>query len=202
LLDIKLNGELTLKEKISKKDKIINTTLKLIAEKGNLDFTIREIVLNADVNIASVNYYFGTKKKLIQEIEKKFSKKYAEYENILKDTQITPRERLLKWANSLTEYMVSNPGVISIMCNKIFLSVDFNSNLELSLQKTNKYLVRIIKEITNINDEEIIQFKLVKLNADLFYPLLFIRDFVKLFGFSIQNHESRRKYIKAVIDSI
>jgi AcrR family transcriptional regulator len=141
-----------LNENISKKDKIINTTLKLIAEKGNLDFTIREIVLNADVNIASVNYYFGTKKKLIQEIEKKFSKKYAEYENILKDTQITPKKRLLKWADSLTEYMVSNPGVISIMCNKLFLSIDFNSNLELSMQETNKYLVRIIKEITNINE--------------------------------------------------
>ena len=200
--DIELNGELTLKEKISKKEKIINTTLKLIAKKGNLDFTIREIVLDADVNIASVNYYFGTKKKLIQEIEKKFIKKYAEFENILKDTQFTPKKRLLKWADSLTEYMVNNPGIISIMNNKLILSTNFDSNLELSMQETNEYLIRIIKEITNIEEEETIQFKLTKLNADLFYPILLIRDCVKLFGFSIQDHEIRRKYIKAVIDQI
>lgn len=59
-----------MKEKLSKKDKIINAALKIITERGNMNFTIREVVLDADVNIASVNYYFGTKRKLIQEIEK------------------------------------------------------------------------------------------------------------------------------------
>ena len=189
-------------EKISKKDKIINTTLKLIAEKGNLDFTIREIVLDADVNIASVNYYFGTKKKLIQEIEKKFSVNYAKFENILKDTQITPKKRLLNWADSLIEFMVNNPGIISIMSNKLFLSTNFDSNLQSFMIETNKHLVQIIKEITNINNDDIIKIKLVKLNANLAFPLLFLRDFALLYGFSIQDKESRRKYIKAVIDSI
>jgi AcrR family transcriptional regulator len=191
-----------LKEKISKKDKIINTTLKLIAEKGNLDFTIREIVLDADVNIASVNYYFGTKRKLIQEIEKKFSENYTEFENILKDTQIDPKKRLLKWVDLLIEFLVNNPGIISIMSNKLFLSTNFDSNLQSVMIETNKLIARIIKEITNINDEEIIQFKLVKLNANLICPMLFLRDFEELFGFSIQDKETRRRYIKAVIDSL
>jgi AcrR family transcriptional regulator len=191
-----------LKEKISKKDKIINTTLRIIAEKGNLDFTIREIVLDADVNIASVNYYFGTKKKLIQEIEKKFSENYAEFENILKDTQIDPKKRLLKWVDSLIEFLVNNPGIISIMSNKLFLSTNFDSNLQSFMIETNKLLARIIKEIININDEEIIQFKLVKLVSDLISPMLFLRDFEELFGFSIQDKETRRRYIKAVIDSL
>ena len=191
-----------MKEKISKKDKIINTTLKLIAEKGNLNFTIREIVLDADVNVASVNYYFGTKRKLIQEIEDKFSKNFTEFESILEDTQIPPKERLLNWANTLIEYLVSNPGIILIMSNKLFLPKDFDSEIELIIQRTNMHLSRIIREITNIKKEEIIQFKLVRLNADLTFPVLFLKDFSNLFGFSFQDKESREKYIKSVIDTI
>lgn len=191
-----------MKEKISKKDKIINTTLKIIAEKGNLDFTIREIVLDADVNVASVNYYFGTKKKLILEIEKKFIDNYTEFERILKDTQVDPEKRLLEWADSLIEFLVNNPGVISIMSNKLFLSTNFDTSLRSVMIETNELLARIIREITNIKEGEIIQFKLVKLDADLMIPMLFLKEFEELFGFSIQDKETRRRYIKEVIDSL
>lgn len=56
-------------------------------------FTIREVILDADVNIASVNYYFGTKKKLIQEIEHNYMRKLLEIQVILGNTQDTPKKK-------------------------------------------------------------------------------------------------------------
>jgi len=190
-----------LKRKISNKEKILNAALKLIAEKGNLDFTIREVVLDAEVNIASVNYYFGTKKKLIQEIENKYIEKLLEIQKILKDTQIKPKERLVAWINTLFEYMLDNPGLISIFSSKLFITESINTTLELFLQENNNYLAQIIREITSI-EEKTLKFKLLQINASLFFPMIFVNNTDKLFGFSFKDIENRKEYIKSIIDAI
>ena len=191
-----------MEKKISKKDKIINAALKIITKKGNMDFTIRDVILDADVNIASVNYYFGTKKKLIQEIEKKFIETLFEYNIILKNPKIPPKQRLFKWAYTIIEDLINNPGIISILSNKLILTEQFDENIELFIQEHNGYLSAIIKEITGIEDEEQIYLRIIRFDADLFFPMLFSRNAEKIFGFSIYDPEIRNKYIKLVIDSI
>lgn len=190
-----------MERKVSRKEKILNAALKIISEKGNLDFTIREVVLDADVNVASVNYYFGTKKKLIQEIEKKYFEKLLEIQEILKDTQSKPKQRLVKWANTLFEYMFNNPGLISILNNKLFLISTLDTTLELFLQENNNYLAQIIRKITSI-DEKNLKFKLSQINATLFFPMILARNIENLFGFSFNDPENRKEYVKSIIDSI
>ncbi len=190
-----------MKRVVSKKEKILNAALKLIAEKGNLDFTIREVVIDADVNIASVNYYFGTKKKLIQEIENKYVENLLEIQKILKDTQIKPKDRLVKWTNTLFEYMLNNPGLIPIFSSKLFITESIDSTLELFLLESNLYLTQIIREITSIK-ESVLKFKLLQINASLFFPMIFVNNTEKLFGFSFKDLEIRKEYVKSIIDSI
>jgi len=191
-----------LKDIISKKDKIINAALKIITEKGNMNFTIREVIVDADVNIASVNYYFGTKRKLIQEIEKKFIQTLLDFQTILTNPQISPKQQLFQWAYTLIEELVKNPGIVLILSNKLILTEQFDENIELFIEENNRYLRTIIKEITGIEDDEQIQLKITRFNADLFFPMLFIKNSEKIFGFSIQDDEIRNKYVKSVIDSI
>ncbi len=191
-----------MKEKLSKKDKIINAALKIITEKGNMNFTIREVILDADVNIASVNYYFGTKRKLIQEIEKKFMQTLFDFQNILTNPQIPPKQRLIQWAHTLLENILKNPGIALILSNKLILTEEFDESIELFIKENNQLLAAIIKEITGIEEEEQIQLKIIRFNADLFLPMLFIKNSEKIFGFSIQNEQNRNKYVQAVIDSI
>lgn len=67
-----LNNCLILRPELQKmKDKkqhIIETTLHLFAEKGFEGTSIREIAEKASVNVAMVNYYFGSKEKLFEKI--------------------------------------------------------------------------------------------------------------------------------------
>ena len=49
-----------------KKDHIINTAIELFAENGFEGTSIRDLAAKADVNIAMVNYYFGSKDKLFE----------------------------------------------------------------------------------------------------------------------------------------
>jgi len=191
-----------LKEILSKKDKIINAALKIITEKGNMNFTIREVILDADVNIASVNYYFGTKRKLIQEVEKKFIQTLLDFQIILTNPQISPKQKLFQWACTLIEELVKNPGIVSILSNKLILTEQFDENIEQFIEENNRYLSKIIKEITGIEEEEQIQLKIIRFNADLFFPMLFNKNSEKIFGFSISNPEIRTKYVESIIDSI
>src|SRR3954453_18460676 len=51
-----------------KKAHIINHAIDLFAEKGFEGTSIRDLATRAGVNVAMVNYYFGTKEKLFESL--------------------------------------------------------------------------------------------------------------------------------------
>ncbi len=52
----------------STKDRILNAAEVLFAEQGFAGTSLREVTSRADVNIAAVNYHFGSKENLINEV--------------------------------------------------------------------------------------------------------------------------------------
>ena len=51
---------------IDKKTHIIDAAVELFAEKGFEGTSIRDIATKANVNLAMINYYFGSKEKLFE----------------------------------------------------------------------------------------------------------------------------------------
>ncbi|MBS1592190.1 MAG: helix-turn-helix transcriptional regulator, partial [Bacteroidetes bacterium] len=51
-----------------KRTHIMERAIELFAEKGFEGASVRDLATQADVNIAMVNYYFGTKEGLFQQI--------------------------------------------------------------------------------------------------------------------------------------
>lgn len=56
------------------KTQILNVAERLFAEHGFGDTSLRAITTEAKVNLASVNYHFGSKKQLIQEVLQRYLK--------------------------------------------------------------------------------------------------------------------------------
>lgn len=54
------------------KEKILNAAERLFAEQGFEHTSLRQITSSADVNLASVNYHFGSKKALIQAVMERY----------------------------------------------------------------------------------------------------------------------------------
>lgn len=77
------------------KQSIIKAASRLFAEKGYEGTSIRELAETSDVNVASINYYFGSKQGLFEEMVKDFA------EN--KVSSITP---LLESPNSREEFRI------------------------------------------------------------------------------------------------
>ena len=80
---------------IDKKEHILNVAIDLFAEKGFEGTSIRDLASKAEVNIAMINYYFGSKEKLFETIvEYKSSYLRERLEEITNDTQKTDIEKI------------------------------------------------------------------------------------------------------------
>ena len=57
---------------MSTKNKILDAAENLFADKGFNGTSLREITSLADVNLAAVNYHFGSKKELIKAVMSRY----------------------------------------------------------------------------------------------------------------------------------
>src|SRR5580765_1682525 len=89
---------------IDKRDHIINKAIELFAVKGFEGTSIRDLATAADVNVAMVNYYFGSKEKLFEAlVEKKTISIRGSLEEIAKDKTLTSLEKIDKVIESYVE---------------------------------------------------------------------------------------------------
>ena len=80
---------------MDKKEHIIDIALELFAQKGFEGTSIRDIAERGEVNVAMVNYYFGTKEKLFEAIvEHKASYMKGILENLELDKTKTEIEKM------------------------------------------------------------------------------------------------------------
>ena len=93
-----------------KKQHIIEHAMKLFAEKGFEATSIRDLAKAADVNIAMVNYYFGSKEKLIETIvEKKASYMKDRIEELEANKTIKEIDKVHVLIEDYVDRLLSNP---------------------------------------------------------------------------------------------
>jgi len=92
-----------------KKEHIINNAVELFAEKGFEGTSIRDLAARAEVNVAMVNYYFGSKEKLFEAmVQHKAAYLKGIIEELSKDNSITEIEKLDRIVESYVNKMFSN----------------------------------------------------------------------------------------------
>jgi len=92
-----------------KKEHIINKAIELFAEKGFEGTSIRDLAARAEVNVAMVNYYFGSKEKLFEAmVQQKAAYLKGVLEELAKDTTLTEIEKLDRIIESYVNRMFTN----------------------------------------------------------------------------------------------
>lgn len=84
-------------KRISTQEKILNAAEALFAEQGFEQTSLRQITTEAEVNLASVNYHFGSKKSLIQAVMARYLEVFmpslqAELEQLAASGSFSSRE--------------------------------------------------------------------------------------------------------------
>ncbi len=92
-----------------KKTHIINKAIELFATKGFEGTSIRDLAAAADVNVAMVNYYFGSKEKLFEVlIEAKAASTRGLLEELIKDKKLSAIERVDRIIDAYVERLFTH----------------------------------------------------------------------------------------------
>lgn len=80
---------------IDKKELIMQTAISLFSEKGYEGTSIRDLAQKAEVNLAMINYYFGSKEKLFEAIvEERMEHIRGKIEDLENDKNLTEIEKI------------------------------------------------------------------------------------------------------------
>jgi TetR/AcrR family transcriptional regulator, regulator of cefoperazone and chloramphenicol sensitivity len=187
-------------EKNDTKSKILETAAEIIGRERNLNLTIREIANRAEVNIASVNYYFGSKENLLSEVEMLLMEKIRQIYTGLDNNSLSTREKLVNWADNLIKHLIDYPGIIYLIGTRVLERENTCLNIYLNLLETD--LIPLVKELTGINDEKIAGFKVLHLISGIVYPILIFSSDNETAGIDIGNADTRKKYVRSLVVSI
>ena len=99
----------------AKQIEIIKITEKLFAEKGFDGTSIREIAKAADINVAMISYYFGSKEKLLETIILYRVSSFGTMLENLQNECISPQEKLKKFVTFYIDKVYNNRDIYQIL---------------------------------------------------------------------------------------
>ncbi|WP_374541266.1 TetR/AcrR family transcriptional regulator [Flavobacterium sp.] len=132
----------------SKQIDILNVSLKLFAEKGFDGTSIRDIAKAADINVAMVSYYFGSKENLLEAI---IIYRVSDFRMILENLQtelISPIEKIKKYVSFYVNMLFQNKDFYQLVHFEMVnqkRACDFSAFSEIK-KKNLKLLQNIIEE--------------------------------------------------------
>ena len=105
-----------------KKEHIINAAIELFAEKGFEGSSIRDLATRADVNVAMVNYYFGSKDKLFEAIvEHKATFMRGRLDEIATNTTLSEIEKIDAIIESYVGKILSQPSFHRVLHQELLM---------------------------------------------------------------------------------
>jgi len=137
------------KDKIDKKDYILDVAERVFSEKGFDGASTRLISSEAGVNMAMLNYYFGSKEGLFLEI---FNRKISSFQNILQnlgnDDSISAWEKMQTYIDMYGEKVVNNNCFQKLLYQEMGMNrrTDLSDKLRDMLMKNVTELDKILKE--------------------------------------------------------
>lgn len=139
----------------SKKELILQTTLQLLKEKGLEGVTIRNIARHADINPALINYYFGSKDKLVNIAIKNILTTALDTFATLENNNLPPKERLKQFLIQYVKIVKTYPSIFRRALHK--KTFEFDSQKEylefFNVMGLNKILATV-KEITGEEEHQ------------------------------------------------
>lgn len=131
--------------KTNQSELILDAAYKCVSEKGYANISLRDIAKEANVALSQLHYYFGSKKKLLQEIIKRMIGKYTtELEKQIKKSQSEKKE-ISNVFNFIKEALERNPELFKILFDLSSLALRSDS-FKLMLSDLFDHLSGVIKE--------------------------------------------------------
>jgi len=190
---------------LTTKEKIINVTMDIIAEEGFHSITIRKIAARAQVNIAAVNYHFGSKDAVIDEALKTVTTQLKSTYGVLKDTNIDIKPRLEKFLKSYTEVLFKYPDIMKNMIDHAIHNSIFKEQADYAIfLKTEgiDLLKTAISQIHPGKSDEFLYVKTLHMVSALSWPILMGENMKEIMGIDLSDPELKKLHVKLLLEQV
>lgn len=192
-------------DNLTPKEKILDATMKIIGTKGYQHVTSRKIAALADVNVASINYYFGSKDIVVNEALKTFNAKLMSSFNYLDNLELPPETRLRNFLRIYADYTLEYPDIFRSFIDQVSHESEAPCEYIEFMKETglNKLKV-VVQEIAggeNTTETELIM-RIFQMFSSLEYPVLVGDKMKSIAHFDYYDQECRYRYIDLVLKSL
>jgi AcrR family transcriptional regulator len=186
---------------LSVKQKIVIATIECIEKEGINAVTIRSIGREANVNSAAINYYFGSKEKLIEEafdhIQKDFMMDFTEIINNDKDLRTTVEELLVYMLQGIVKY----PNISRAIFNEPFINNKYDSIFITKLNALCQELENKINRQHADVEEGRYKVPIIQLIGSSLFLAIFPCMFKDFSSIDLRNEEALKNYVKKLADN-
>ncbi|MFH0734824.1 MAG: TetR/AcrR family transcriptional regulator [bacterium] len=187
-------------EKESTKEKILFASLEFIEKNGINAITVRKIAEIADVNVAAINYHFGSKEELLQKaLEFSMYQAYRDPIIAIKEKKFNVYQALHFLLHDWFEGMINYPGISRAQLFEPFVNNNYES---LFVKKFNTFLedfITKLKENGEVFDEQDLRLSLVQIISAIILPGIMPQLFSNFFKKDLKIMENREEYFNHLL---
>ncbi len=175
------------------KDQLIQATMKLLANSKNTSkITARQIAHEAEVNLAMINYYFGSKDTLLSTAVNKLIADRAVALKEIRESSIPARQKLRDFLVTLSDITIDYAELTRPTIPYLLLEGEI---------EVPYHILPMIKECCGDKRSEtecrIIAYQLIAFSQLVFYRS---SDFLKFTGIDIEDKRQRDRLFQTILD--
>lgn len=192
-------------ENLTTKEKIVRVAMDIIAEEGFHNITIRKIAARAGVNVAAVNYHFGSKDTVINEALKNVTDQLKSSFLYLKTNNEDAEVKIAVFIKNYTHLMFKYPDIIKNMINHAIYNKPLDQHVEYMtfLETEGAQLIKqVIKQLRPDQEEDYLELKTLYLISGLSFPFLMGQHIKTIMGVDLYNDQTRQTYTHILLESI
>lgn len=183
--------------------RMIDATVRILQQQGFRQATVRAIARKADVNIASVRYYFGSKEALISAALEYMVGNLETVLAYLDDPDLPAKERMKKYMIAYFKLARQHPSLFRSVTHPSAPETKDTYFIYLSLLHNQCWdkVIRNVAEMTGYTDQKDLNLKAMQLFSALEFPILLDINQPDSFISAYTDEDTLNRYIDILLDS-
>ena len=185
------------------RQQLVDAALDHIRSEGLSSLTVRSIADRAGANVAAVNYHFGSKEALVDEVlQLLMSGLRSAFAHLSKRT-VQPRERLRRFLREFSSSLLQHPDVYRQALAVGATSSPAQQHYLMFLRAEGMLILRsTVREVTGEPDNLRLTLRVLHAIGGLAYPLLIAPALDQAAGVRLAEDSVRRECIAICLDTL
>ncbi|HRI67112.1 MAG TPA: TetR/AcrR family transcriptional regulator [Polyangium sp.] len=183
---------------------ILEFTLAFIQQEGLSALTVRTIAERAGVNVAAVNYHFGSKEALINEVMLLLTGGLQQAFTHLNDSRVPPAKRLHRFLDELSLALLKHATIYRQAIGLGFLSGDAKQQYASFVRSEGIVALRetVQSALGTPIDELRLTLRISQAIGGLAYPLLVAPFLEDVGGLQFHDDAVRREHVRGCLEAL